>query len=243
MSQTDHFDAIAPRYDELRVPPGLTILHDTLVREGDLAGRRVLDIGCGTGAALAVLAGEFECSVAGVDPSEGMLAQARARLQGADLRHGAAEVLPFGDESFDAALMMLCVHLLDRARAFPEARRVLVPGGRLVVATPDPAAFPRAWMASVFPSYVRVEQSRFPGPETLADELATAGFGSSRLSRLTTLRRFSKEEALQRLRGRVYSTLDHLPDDEVREGIERAERELPETIEYALEWTITVATR
>jgi ubiquinone/menaquinone biosynthesis C-methylase UbiE len=56
MSQLDHFERVAARYDELRSPPGLTILQDTLVTEGDLAGKRVLDIGCGTGAALAVLA-------------------------------------------------------------------------------------------------------------------------------------------------------------------------------------------
>lgn len=243
MSQTEHFDAIAARYDALRVPPGLTILHDTLVREGQLAEKRVLDIGCGTGAALAILAEDFGCTVAGIDPSEGMLAEARKRLPSADLRHGAAEQLPFDAESFDAAIMMTCVHLLDRPRAFAETGRVLVPGGRLVIATPDPAAFPRFWMAPLFPSYVAVEQARFPAPADLASGLATAGFADSRLVRLSTPRSFSKADALARLHGRVYSTLDHLPEAEVEEGIARAERGLPEQIEYLLEWAITVATR
>lgn len=243
MSQTEHFDALASRYDALRVPPGLTILHETLVREGELAAKRVLDIGCGTGAALELLANEFGCTIAGIDPSDGMLAEARKRLPDADLRQGLAEALPFADASFDSATMMLSVHLLNRPQAFAEGHRVLVPGGRLVIATTDPAAFSRGWMAPLFPSYVAVEQRRFPDPETLAAELRGAGFAATRLVRLSTLRRFSREEALARLTGRAYSTLDHLPVDEVRDGLARAQLELPELIEYTLDWTITVATR
>ena len=243
MSQIEHFDRLAERYDTLRVPPGLTVLHDTLVTEGDLAGTRVLDIGCGTGAALAVLADHFGCKVAGVDPSAGMLAQARARLPAADVREGTAERLPFGDGAFDAALMMTVVHLVDRPRAFPEARRVLAPAGRFLVVTPDPAAFARAWMAQLFPSYVAVEQARFPAPDVLERELLEAGFDSIRLVRRTVPRRFSREQALERLRGRAYSTLDHLPPGELADGIARGERELPEVVEYLLEWTIVVAAR
>jgi ubiquinone/menaquinone biosynthesis C-methylase UbiE len=126
MSQREHFDAVAERYDALRVPPGLTILHDTLVREGELAGKRVLDIGCGTGAALAVLEQEFGCQVSGIDPSTGMLEESRRKLPDADLRQGIAEELPFADETFDAAMMMTVVQHVERSRAFPEARRVLV---------------------------------------------------------------------------------------------------------------------
>lgn len=243
MSQREHFDTIAERYDALRVPPGQTILHDTLVRVGDLAGKRVLDVGCGTGAALAVLATEFGCTVAGIDPSQGMLAEARQKLPEADLREGMAEKLPFPDRAFDAALTMLAVHHLDRRRAFPEVRRVLVPAGRFVIATPHPDGFPRAWMASVFPSYVAVEQSRFPHPETLESELLSAAFADVRLVQLSVPRRFSKASALERLRGRVYSTLDHLAPEEVSEGIERAERELPDPVEYTLEWAIMVGER
>ena len=243
MSQLEHFERIAARYDDLRSPPGLTILHDTLVTEGDLVGRRVLDIGCGTGAALAVLAEEFACTVAGVDPAQGMLAEARRKLPDAEVREGTAEALPFPDEEFDAALMMTVVQHVDRERAFPEARRVLADGGRFLIATPNPEGFPRAWMAPLFPSYVEIEQGRFPGWSSLDRELRAAGFGSVRRVSVSVPRRFSREYALERIRQRYASTFDHLSDDEYREGLARAERELPAVIEYLLEWLIVVAQR
>jgi SAM-dependent methyltransferase len=243
MSQTEHFNAVAERYDALRVPPGLTILHDTLVREGDLAAKRVLDIGCGTGAALAVLEQEFQCTVSGVDPSAGMLEQARRKLPGADLRQGVAEDLPFPGEAFDAALMMTVVQHVDRSRAFPETRRVLATGGRFVIATPDPAMFPRAWMASLFPSYAEIEQRRFPVAPVMEKELDDAGFGAVRCVSLSVQRRFDREHALERLRRRYASTFDHMSDAEYSEGLARAERELSDPVEYQLEWLIVVAER
>jgi ubiquinone/menaquinone biosynthesis C-methylase UbiE len=243
VSQLDHFDRVAGRYDQLRSPPGLTILHDTLVKEGDLAGKRVLDIGCGTGAALSVLAREFGCTVAGVDPSPRMLAEARRKLPRVDIRKGVAEALPFANESFEAAMMMTVVQHVERARAFPEARRVLADDGRFLIVTPDPDMFPQAWMAPLFPSYVEIEQRRFPRRETLEEELHAAGFRAVRCVSLAVPRRFDRDYALERLRNRYASTFDHMSEAEFREGVARAERELPDPVEYVLEWAIVVADR
>jgi SAM-dependent methyltransferase len=243
MSQLDHFERVAARYDELRSPPGLTILHDTLVTEGDLAGKRVLDIGCGTGAALAVLAREFRCTVAGVDPTPGMLAVARRKLPTADIQQGIAEALPFADRAFDAALMMTVVQHVDRRRAFPEALRVLANGGRFLIVTPNPEMFPRAWMAPLFPSYVEIEQRRFPGRRALDAELHAAGFAAVRFRSLSVPRRFDRDYAIERIRNRYASTFDHMSEDEYRDGLARAERELPQLVEYLLEWLIVVAVR
>src|ERR1700752_4096063 len=93
------FDPIARRYDELRPADALwweTV--ELLVREGDLRGRRVLDVGCGTGRLAAALADRYACKVWGVDTSAEMLAVARERApRGAALREAAAEQLPFRD--------------------------------------------------------------------------------------------------------------------------------------------------
>ena len=241
MSQVEHFDRLAARYDSLRAPPGVTAVHELVVGEADLTGKRVLDVGCGTGENLRVFAESFGCHVAGVDSSEGMLAEARRKLPAADLRHGAAERLPFEDDSFDAVWMSLVVHLLDRPRAFCECRRVLVEGGRLLVVTPDADSFPRAWMAPLFPSYVAVEQARFPSRPALEEELPAAGFARVETVLVPVERRFSREHALERIRGRYASTFEHLSEEEYRAGLERAERELPDPVEYLLELLVAIA--
>jgi SAM-dependent methyltransferase len=90
-------------------------LADGLIRSAGLSdARRVVDVGCGTGQLTAKLAEALGPEgVAGVDPNESVVAVARARVPGADVRVGSAERLPFADRSFDAALAQLVVNLVD----------------------------------------------------------------------------------------------------------------------------------
>jgi SAM-dependent methyltransferase len=245
MSQIEHFDRLAPSYDVLRERTAeVWPLHELLVEEGDLAGERVLDVGCGTGRDLAVLAERFGCQIAGIDPSSEMLEVARGKLpETADLRLGVAEQLPFPDESFAGALMVLVVQHVDRPRAFAEVRRVLAPDGRFCIATSDPAALPRFWLAPLFPSYVAVERRRFPSTDELDRELRGAGFSAVRCVPHSIPRTFSREEALAKLRGRYASTFDHLSGEEYEAGLARAERDLPDTVEYLFEVLVVTATR
>lgn len=111
-----------------------------LALAGDVAGHRVLDAGCGSGALSAALR-ERGASVTGLDASTGMLALARRRLgEGADLHEGRlGEPLPFGDGTFDDVVASLVLHYLeDWAPALAELRRVLKPGGRLLVSVDHP---------------------------------------------------------------------------------------------------------
>jgi SAM-dependent methyltransferase len=212
-----------------------------LIREGDLAGRRVLDIGCGTGRFLAQLA---EVAKAwGVDASPEMLEVARERAQGAGLKLGSAEELPFKDGWFERATMWLVAHLLDRPRAFRDAARVLASEGRLAVATFDPAYFDEFWLNELFPSMEAVDRARFPGGDELTAELSAAGFAEVRVSRLSQRGSLDRETALERIRGKHISTFDLISEDEYEAGLTRAERELPGRIDYRIEWLIATAVR
>jgi ubiquinone/menaquinone biosynthesis C-methylase UbiE len=239
-----HFGALAERYDALRGAAELRPeVVELIVTQGDLAGRRVLEIGCGTGVWAAELARHHGAKVWAIDPSPEMVEAARARVPpGVGVRTGRAEELPFRDDWFERAVMVLVVHLLDRPQAFSELRRVLAPGGRAVIATTNPERYDEFWMAPLFPSYIEVERARFPDAATLERELAAAGFGEVDVTHLPLQRRFSREQALAKLRGRAYSTFELLDEDEIRAGIERAERELPDPVQYELEWLITTAT-
>jgi SAM-dependent methyltransferase len=104
------------------------------VTRGDEA---VLDIGCGNGMYVAVLAQRrHEGFVTGVDLSRGMLAAAARVAPGTPLAQADAQHLPFRDTSFDIVLAMhMLYHVPDRALALREVRRVLTPGGVALVVT------------------------------------------------------------------------------------------------------------
>lgn len=240
-----YFDANAAVYDQLR-PPGDTwsARLDALIRLGELRGQRVLDIGCGTGAVAAALAERAAAKVWGVEQSAEMLAVARARVpRGVGLKQGRAEHLPFRDAWFDRVVYSLVIHLVDRPAALAETARVLVDGGRVVVATFAHEHFDLYWAGRFFPSLAAVDKARFPSEGALVAELEAAGFADVRSEHLSAREEVDRATALERLRGRHISTFDLLDPEEVRSGIEQAERELPETVEVGLEQLLVTARR
>jgi SAM-dependent methyltransferase len=95
---------------------------------------RILDVGCGTGANLELLAGFGEAE--GVDVSADALSFCRARGL-LNVRQGAAEKLPYEDGSFDLVTALDVVeHLDDDTAGLKEMRRVLRPGGRALLFVP-----------------------------------------------------------------------------------------------------------
>lgn len=110
---------------------------------GDVDGRRVLDVGCGSGLYAAELA-QRGADVVGFDNSAKLVQHARQRAGSrADLRvHDVRNPLDWlGDESVDRAIMALVLHHLeDPVPALRELHRVLKPAGRLVVSTVHPVA-------------------------------------------------------------------------------------------------------
>jgi SAM-dependent methyltransferase len=114
-------DLRAHTYDLLRIPPGQT----------------VVDVGCGAGRAVAELADRGARPI-GIDPDPQMLAAARQRWPQLDFRAGGAGELPLDDGSVAGYRADKVFHeLADPAAALAEARRVLAPGGRIVLIGQD----------------------------------------------------------------------------------------------------------
>ena len=93
-------------------------------------GKRVLDIGAGTGKLTAILTA-LGADVTAVEPDPAMLAELRRRLPEARTIAGSAEEIPLPDASVDAVVAGQALHWFDMALAGPEIARVLVPGGVL----------------------------------------------------------------------------------------------------------------
>jgi ubiquinone/menaquinone biosynthesis C-methylase UbiE len=201
------------------------------------AGTRVLEVGCGPGRAAAALDRRRGAQVTAVDVSPDMLAAAREIVPpSVELVQAPAEELPFPDGSFDAALTNFAVHLFDRPRAFAEVRRVLRGGAPYWVKTADPERIGEHWAARLFPSFVEIEVSRFPGEDELTAALRAAGFASVDTERMEVEQELTREAAIAQLRGRTFSTMALLAPDELAEGIERA----PDVLEDPVRSTSTL---
>ena len=79
--------------------------------------------------------------------------------------------------------------------------------------------------------------------DELVREVEEAGFVDVGERGLAQRGRLSREEALERIRGKHISTLHLLDEDDFAAGLARAERELPDTIEYAADWAVVAAVR
>lgn len=134
---------------------------------------RVADIGCGTGILASRIAAELHPdAVYGVDMSDGMLEQAKARSGAVTWMKGPAERLPFDDDSLDAVVSTSAFHWFDQPAALREFYRVLVPGGLAAVATITPPP-PKLFKALSQPSS---GVAHSPSPEELRRLFTDAGF-------------------------------------------------------------------
>ncbi|MDP2369855.1 class I SAM-dependent methyltransferase [Rhodoferax sp.] len=133
----DMFDSTAEDYDRMErilgFGTGLWYRGQALERAGLKPGMRVVDVGVGTGLVAreaARIVGEASL-VTGVDPSPGMMANAKVPA-GVVLVPGSAEAIPFADAHFDFLSMGYALrHISDLLVAFREFHRVMKPGAKL----------------------------------------------------------------------------------------------------------------
>ena len=171
-ASTDFFAGAADHWDDTRAElfgQRADLLALLALLGGDWT---VGDLGCGTGPVTAAVA-PFVRRVLAIDTSAAMLSAARSRLaslSNVELRAGELEALPLADGELDVAVLSLVLHYAaDPAAVLAEARRVLLPGGRLLIVDMLP--------------HGRAEYAQTMGhvwlgfqPERLAAWLASAGF-------------------------------------------------------------------
>lgn len=142
---TDYRGSAPENYEKFFVPAIAAPLAADLVSTAALRpAERILDVACGTGVVARLAASRVRepGAVAGLDVNPGMLAVARsATPYDAKIAwyETSAEVMPLTDASFDVVLCQMGLQFIpDKVKALKEMRRVLAPGGRVVLNLPGP---------------------------------------------------------------------------------------------------------
>lgn len=188
LAAPEAWNLVTPGYVDLVVPQFEPFARDALDLAGVDEGARVVDVACGPGT-LSILAAQRGARVSALDFASNMLDALRARaarenLTTIEAQQGDGMALPYADASFQAGFSMFgLIFFPDRGRGFRELRRVVEPGGRVVVTSWQP--FERepliaelfAVMGELLPGLPFGKGKAPMGePEEMRDEMREAGF-------------------------------------------------------------------
>lgn len=221
-------------------------------------GARVVDVGCGGGVYCAAWLDLDAGSVVGVDFSAAMLSGARERHSPGPrltFRQGEATATGLPDACADVVFARALIHHLDDLAAFfAEARRLLAPGGTLVVqdrtiedvTLPGSAAHLRGYFFECFPGLLDVERARRPSTTAVGSAMRQAGFPAVRTLPLREVRReyADRREVRDDLMARTgRSILHELTDEQLTRLADHVEDRLPEAtrLRETDHWTLWAA--
>ena len=230
MSLLPDYSRQAQRYDERR-SASPSIMGPLLAALAGAPGRHLADIGGGTGNYSLALSREGWAPVV-IDRSPEMLAQATAK--GLETVQADAQELPFDDEIFDAVVMISMLHHVeDRRAALTEARRVLRPGGRLVLMGFTREDSATLWILDYFPSSRPWMEATHPPLAAFLNELPEAHavsfeFSDLRDANLAALS--TQPERLVEAAGRgdtsYFERMQRDHPDELRTGLARIKEDI-----------------
>ncbi len=222
---TVNYDQIAVRYDAHR-PSGGGLCFDRLA--GVLTGAgRILEIGAGTGNTTGFVARTLRATLVAMEPSSGMAARARAKGVGGEWLRASAPHLPFAGDSFDAVYSTYVLQHAGRpAELFRACARVLRSGGVTAHITVPGSYIEGHPLNHYFPSFARIDLSRFLPVEELVAALEKAGFRGVRWDVEREEPRALDRAYLARVENKFLSTFDLMSAAEYENGLARFRRDV-----------------
>jgi ubiquinone/menaquinone biosynthesis C-methylase UbiE len=189
-------------------------------------GIRLLDLGSGTGAwARAFTDWYDDIDVVAVEPSDAM----RARSLHPQVMAGDAEHIPLDGGSVDTVWISTVIHHVpDLAKAAREIRRVVRPGGPVLIRSAFAGRHEAITLFQYFPEAVRVLDT-FPAVPEVEASFTAAGFTTAGLEQVPQRTAASLGEAVAALRREAHTPLQLITDDEYSAGLTRL-REAAETV-------------
>lgn len=225
------YDAVAASFDKRYARnryEGTTKAVERFVGNQFLAA---LEVGCGTGHWLALLASRTSV-IAGVDPSWGMLGRAHDAAPGALLARATAERLPFAAATFDRVFAINAMHHFPDPSGFAaECRRVLKSGGGVMTIGLDPnTGLDQWWVYHYFPAALAADRRRYLPTERIRALFESAGFAEAQTTiaqHLPAERSFDNAERQGLLDRQSTSQLMVIDDEEFEAGMRKLREERP----------------
>jgi SAM-dependent methyltransferase len=214
----DEGDAVAFEAGRHVPVEGLSAWRDAIARHlGPQADMRILDLGAGTGMWATAFVDWYNVDVVAVEPSAAMRSRSAYRRMVA----GDAAAIPLGAGCVDAAWMSTVIHHLpDLAASAGELRRVLRPGGPVLIRSAFAGRHERIGLFRFFTEAIRVLDT-YPSVAEVCAAFATAGFERVALEPVPQVTAASLTAAAERLRRDAHTPLKLITDAEYDAGLAR----------------------
>jgi ubiquinone/menaquinone biosynthesis C-methylase UbiE len=219
------YTEISEVYDAARTNdrPHMQWWIEKLTEVGGLGpGKRLLDLGCGTGRWTLLLVEKTGCEAVGVDLSPGMLAKARKKDATGRIEWLEDDVYrpSVPAKSFDAALMSLMLHHIeDMYAAFRAAYVALKPGGMFMIRQGTLDQIIDDPIHRFFPETVQIELKRTPFPHEVGNLMLKAGFTDVESDTVRMPTHTTADDWLVEVEPRVPSILRMISDDAFQRGL------------------------
>jgi len=219
-----NYTDISKTYDNYRSYP--EILLKKIISLGRInPGKRVLDLGCGTGNVSSQLRNAMNADVIGVDASFDMLKVARGKSLESICSDTDNRQLPFRDDSFDAIIGAYVIHQIKNlALMLSECHRVLRDGS-LVLLTSSHRQIENQHhiIKNFFPSYVDIDKGRFPDIHQIDKLLKSLGFKDIQHEEVIVAHLPIDYDFLEKVKNKYVSTYHLMPQDEFENGVNQLE--------------------
>jgi ubiquinone/menaquinone biosynthesis C-methylase UbiE len=215
---------ISKTYDSYRsYPDGLI---KKIIKLGRISqGKKVLDIGCGTGNIAYQIKNTVDTDLIGIDVSLAMLKVAKSKSLEVVCTDIDNQQLPFQDSSFDTVIGAYVIHQIKNLNfVLSECYRVLK-DGVLVLLTSSHKQIEdqHPIIKDFFPSYVGIDKGRFPGIDRVDYLLRSLSFKDIQHEEVTVANIPIDHEYLQKVKNKYVSTYQLIPEGEFENGIAKLE--------------------
>jgi ubiquinone/menaquinone biosynthesis C-methylase UbiE len=189
----------------------------------------VLDLGSGTGRFTPALAETFGGPVYGVEPSGGMRQAALASGSHPAVTYlaGSADAIPLPDTSVDLVLLFLVWHHVPGpVAAAAEIRRVLRPGGRVLIRSAFSNRLPESSWLDYFPRAAELASAMFPSTTQAEEDFASGGLRRVALDVVRVQAAGDYPAYAARLHMKASSFFEHLTQEEIEQGFARLDADV-----------------